>query len=917
VLQTRWSRPPRWSLALAGVLLEAAVTVPFAFIDFQDAAAALTILVAALVAFATGPRWGFVVAAAGWALFFVFPADQELRTLLALPFWLVLGIAAGLLGDRMRRTGRDRLLAGSELDAVRASSSQAIVELDLDGKITGWRTGAEDLYGYSEEDVAGQKITLLDGEGIGDVLEAIELVAQGERTSLDRVAQRRKDGSAALVSLSLAPISDGRRVVGACALIRDETTLVHAREDLEQAERKYRALAEGLPLVTWLSAPGDRSSIDYISPQIETLLGYTATQWRNDRELFSKLLHPEDRDRVLTRRRKVTANGAVQNQDEYRLISRSGSVVWVREETMTIRGPDGQPLYTQTFLVDDGERKRAHDERERLLAAERSAASRTVERQRRLDFLREAGQLLASSLDYESAIHRVAELAVRDYADWCVVDVTEDGSPLRRLALARAELLQQDSGLGPNQEPEPAVQEVVESGAAKVVPGLGESAKGEAKSQLLSGIEARTAICIPLRSQKRSLGALTLARTESRDLFGADDLALAEDLAARIALAIDRGHLYREVEERREAQRVLQHVADGILLIDGGGIVRLWNPAAEAITSIRIGEIVGKSAADVIPGWRDAVDSVPVSETPDPGHAEVVIPVDTKRGERWISISGVEFFGGTVYAFRDLTEIRQLEELKADFIATASHELRTPLAAVYGAAQTLLRHDFALDEGGRKRFVSLIADESDRLGRIVNEILLANQLDSGRLDLGTELFDAIQVVEDVVEATQAYAPPEVSFEVKGADDLPRVAADRDKAKQVLANLLDNAIKYSPDGGAIEIGVEPRDTEVRFHVKDEGMGIPPEEQARVFEKFYRLDPQMTRGVGGTGLGLYICEELVGRMGGRIWVEGNEDKGSTFFFDLPAEESVSSERRLPEPVELQARGFPPRPHPAARP
>jgi PAS domain S-box-containing protein len=918
VLRTRWSRPPRWLLALAGVLLAAAATVPFEFLDLDDTSAALAILVAALVALAVGPRWGLVVAAAAWALFFAFPADLELKTLFALPFWLVLGAAAGFIGDRMRRTGRDRLLAGSELDAVRTNPSQAVVELDLDGKITGWSTGAERLYGYTAEEVTGQELAILDGDGFADVRGALDLVGRGERTTLDRLAQRRKDGSAALVSFSLAPISDGRGVVGACALVHDETTEVRAREDLEQAERKYRALAEGLPLVTWLSAPDDRSSIDYISPQIEALLGYTATQWRNDTQLFRKLLHPEDRERVLARRGKVSANGSGQSQDEYRLISRSGGVVWVREETMTIRSPDGEPLYTQTFLLDDGERRRAHDERERLLAAERAAASRTVERQRRLDFLREAGQLLTSSLDYKSATQRVAELAVRDFADWCVVDVTEDGSPLRRIALARAELLQQDSGSGPDREPEPPVLEVVESGAAKVVPALGESAKGAEQPQLLGGIESRSAVCVPLRSQKRTLGALTLARTESREVFGADDLALTEDLAARIALAIDRGHLFHEVEERRDAERVLQHVADGIMLIDRGGIVRLWNPAAEAITAIRIGEIVGESAADAIPGWREAVDSVPVSSTPDPGHAEVVIPVETKGGERWISISGVEFFGGTVYAFRDLTEVRHLEELKADFIATASHELRTPLAAVYGAAQTLLRHDFALDEGGRKRFVSLIAEESDRLGRIVNEILLANQLDAGRLDLGTELFDALEVVENVVESTRAYAPDEVTFEIRAADDIPRVAADRDKAKQVLTNLLDNAIKYSPDGGRIEIGIEPRDTEIRFRVKDEGMGIPPEEQTRVFEKFYRLDPQMTRGVGGTGLGLYICDELVQRMGGRIWVEGNEDKGSTFFFDLPAEESASA-RRMPEPVNVHARGFPPRPrpHPARRP
>jgi signal transduction histidine kinase len=194
----------------------------------------------------------------------------------------------------------------------------------------------------------------------------------------------------------------------------------------------------------------------------------------------------------------------------------------------------------------------------------------------------------------------------------------------------------------------------------------------------------------------------------------------------------------------------------------------------------------------------------------------------------------------------------------------------------------------------------------------VNEILLANQLDAGRLDLGSEPFDGVEVAERVVEATRAYAPPEISLEVIPRDNLPQVAADRDKVRQVLVNLVENAIKYSPDGGRIEVGVEPSNGGVRFHVKDEGLGIPPEEQGRVFEKFYRLDPQMTRGVGGTGLGLYICNELIDRMGGRIWVEANDGKGSTFFFELPADESASPARRLPEPLEVHARGFPARAH-----
>jgi signal transduction histidine kinase len=136
-----------------------------------------------------------------------------------------------------------------------------------------------------------------------------------------------------------------------------------------------------------------------------------------------------------------------------------------------------------------------------------------------------------------------------------------------------------------------------------------------------------------------------------------------------------------------------------------------------------------------------------------------------------------------------------------------------------------------------------------------------------------------------------HAPPNVVLERTVPADVPNVAADRDKVRQVLVNLVENAIKYSPGGGRIEVGLEPSQEDgaetVVFFVRDEGLGIPRDEQARIFEKFYRLDPHMTRGVGGTGLGLYICSELVNRMGGHIWVESKEGEGSTFLLQLPAE------------------------------
>jgi PAS domain S-box-containing protein len=688
--------------------------------------------------------------------------------------------------------------------------------------------------------------------------------------------------------------------VAAAALVIWLARRRHRREQerrarLETAEARHRALLDGLPLVTWLTAPGDRGATLYVNPGITQLTGYSPAEWSEQADLYAKLLHPDDRERVMPALEQAV-NGTPVSID-YRLLARDGRLVWIREESATVRDPKGEPLYSQTFLRDIGELKRGEDRRELLQAAERAAASESAERQSRLDFVRRTGDELAATLDREGALTRVAELVVAGFADWCVIDVMDDGNELRRIAAARAETTRPAAGRGPQSEPEAQIRAVVESGRARILPALGDSSSGE-RVKFLGGLEARSVICAPLWARKQPLGALTVARIERGPAYSADDLALAEDIAARIALALDRGRLYREVEERADAARVLEHVADGVLLLDRNGVVRLWNPAAEAIMAIDTEYVIGRSASEAIPGWKAAVESVPVSATPDPGHDEVMIPIETSKGERWISIAGVRFFGGTVYAFRDLTDTRQLEEIKADFIATASHELRTPLAAVYGAAQTLLRHDFALDEVGRTRFVSLIADESERLGRIVNEILLANQLDAGRLDIEFEPFDPHDLVERVVEATRTYAPPSVRLKVNAPEGLPRVSADLDKVRQVLVNLVENAIKYSPDGGEVEVGAGVREDFVRFHVKDEGLGVAPEEQERIFEKFYRADPQMTRGVGGTGLGLYICKELIGRMGGQIWVEANSGQGSTFAFELHTSE-------VPAQGELQAR------------
>jgi two-component system phosphate regulon sensor histidine kinase PhoR len=262
------------------------------------------------------------------------------------------------------------------------------------------------------------------------------------------------------------------------------------------------------------------------------------------------------------------------------------------------------------------------------------------------------------------------------------------------------------------------------------------------------------------------------------------------------------------------------------------------------------------------------------------------VPVEINGRELWLSITGVDFEDGIVYAFRDLTEERALEQVRQELVATVSHELRTPLAAIFGSAVTLRREDIELEPALQEKLLEVIHEESSRLAEIVNDLLLASQLDAGTLAVNIERCDAAELARGVVDAARTHLPGGVTVVLEEpAEPVAPVAADEGQLRQVLANLVDNAVKYSPGGGGVRIRLEPVGGHLRFAVADRGLGIPASERRRIFEKFYRVDPDMTGGIGGTGLGLYICRELVRRVEGRLWVEANDSRGSVFYVEIP--------------------------------
>jgi PAS domain S-box-containing protein len=651
--------------------------------------------------------------------------------------------------------------------------------------------------------------------------------------------------------------------------IRRQDALLKAQEiaTLErESESRYRSLADAVPQIVW-TTDADGKTLSYNERWYE----YTGME-RDHEDHAESIVHPDDVPEMLDLWAASRPTGDP-FEVEYRLRREDGIYRWHLGRSVCVRDDSG---------AITGWAGTATDIHDRRLAEERQR------------FLAEAGWVLGSSLDYEQTLADVARLAVPHIADWCTVDIFVNGK-LERLALEHVDPLKlalarelQDTMLAATSAAGAAAIRAREPVLVRDVDDEALASFGfdEGELEIARALAPRSYVTVPLVARGEVFGSISFVTAESERRYDESDLALAQELARHAAAAIDNARLYEEAERRGRAARALEAVGDGVVLVDRAGVIRLWNTAAATITGLPESEVLGRPIADVIDRWSEISPRIPVASKPgDLVHAETV-PVDFGGRELWISGSGVGFEEGTVYAFRDLTEERALEEIKAEFVATVSHELRTPLAAIYGSAQTLSRTDIELDPEIRAELLGVIASESDRLGRIVNDLLIAGSLDADQIPTSVEHCDPAEIANSVVASAKTHLPEEVDIQVKAPKKIVRVVADPAQLHQVLVNLVDNAIKYSPGGGEVALSVANGDGLIRFSVVDTGLGIPPSEHRRIFEKFYRLDPDMTRGIGGTGLGLYICRELVRRMDGKIWVESALGKGSTFVVELPA-------------------------------
>ena len=380
-------------------------------------------------------------------------------------------------------------------------------------------------------------------------------------------------------------------------------------------------------------------------------------------------------------------------------------------------------------------------------------------------------------------------------------------------------------------------------------------------------------------------GVLSVYTRDARD-WAEDEVEALVAFVGNASAALAGAELYQSVAlEKERSDAILSNIADGIVAVDRDGSVVLWNAAAERITGVPATEALGRTPSEVLQRELESSDDAPSGER----------LVSIRRGgeEIWLSLTEAVMHdpagavAGRIFAFRDISSERVVEQMKSEFVANVSRELRSPLTSIYGFAETLLRDDVLFEEEARSTFLGYIASEAERLTMIVDRLLSVARLDSGDLQVQLAPTDVSAVVREVVAAAEH--GPGVGGH-RFVLDLPpeplEAEADREKLRQIVTDLVENAVRYSPDGGTVTVRGRRLDDAIEVSVDDEGIGVPESERLRIFVKFYRAESVGRDLVsGGTGLGLFIAKELLEAMHGRIWMKPREGPGSSFVFTLP--------------------------------
>ena len=629
-----------------------------------------------------------------------------------------------------------------------------------------------------------------------------------------------------------------------------------AESNLREAEAGYQALLEQLPLAVYIRGLDVRTSNVYVSPQVEPMLGYPTDLWRTDPDLIKRVVHPDDLDRVLEELVNVRRTGEPL-RTEYRCIASDGRVVWVEDLTFLVNDEQGKPQSVQGFLLDITERK--HAEHSVLQSEEkfRTLVSNVP------------GIVFRCELDADWTMHFISE-TIEQISGYPAADFIANNRRTFTSIIHPDDVdalgITVEEAVAANRPYTTEYRIVTRDGQTRWVLERGQAVTDADGHRVLDGA-----------------------------IFDVTERKTAGDEVAKLAAIVESSD-------------------DAIMGAGLNGLITSWNAGAEHIFGYTAEEIMGKPI-NVL---------APPAQTEEPGtllrrvldgegvahHETVRVRKDGQIINVSLTVSPMRDGAGSIVGVsaiaRDITErkraeaererllvlereqnerLRELDRLKDEFVALVSHELRTPLTSIRGYLELVLDGEAGDVSDEQRQFLGVVERNADRLLALVGDLLFLAQIEAGKLSLEVGAVDLGAVASESIDAARPLADDKDITLSLAIGPVPLLAGDGARIGQLVDNLVSNAIKFTPEGGRVDVRARARNGTAVIEVRDSGIGIPVDEQERLFERFFRSSNAAERQIPGTGLGLAISKAIVEAHGGKIAVKSEVDVGTTFKVSLP--------------------------------
>lgn len=743
-----------------------------------------------------------------------------------------------------------------------------------------------------------------------------------------------KDGSTRWVNLNSTAITNeaGEFVMSRTILFdvddrkRIEAERSQTEAALRDSEAQFRQLVENLEAVFWIRN-GQKPQVIYVSPAYETIWQQSCDSLYLNFSTWIESIHPDDRDRVETAALQLSTIGHY--DQEYRILRPDGSIRWIRDRAFSINSEAGTLLRVAGLAEDITDRKQTETALQQQTQQERLRWNITQAIRQSLNL----PAILNTTVEAVRHTLQVDRAAVyRFQPDWSGTFVAESvGAEWVNLVNSEVPKRWEDTYLQDTQGGRFQNHEVF------VIPDLYTAGLQPCHLDLLEQFQAKAYAIAPIFSGSTLWGLLAIYQNTTPRDWQCWEVELLQQIASQLSIALQQAKLYNqlqsELQERqqataviREAERRWRSLLDNVQLIvvglDLSGHVNYTNPFFLSLTGYTEAEILGKDwfTLFVPDSTQESIHTVFSEILAQNAHSYHQNSILTKSGEErciaWNNTILQDSEGnrmGIISIGEDITERQRVEKMKNEFIGIVSHELRTPLTSIRGSLGLLATGVMDDEPDEMKRMIEIAAIDTERLVRLVNDVLDLEKLESGKVSLVREWCDVADLMQRSLEIMESSAQ-EVGVQLVVHPVSVQIWVAPDRIIQTLTNLLSNAIKFSPVGGTVTVSAEIRQLDSRtpesrdmgnpealkrlvsssfstspthllFSVQDQGRGIPANKLETIFGRFQQVDASDSREKGGTGLGLAICKSIVQQHDGQIWVESNWGQGSTFFFSLP--------------------------------